>query len=64
MIKIVDLELTHEWLGDSPMADQASKKAATLERKQIRELRERHPIMIAVAFLLPWWAYPGEGESG
>jgi hypothetical protein len=56
MKKIVDLEITHEWLGtDSAEESKEEKKAAAAERKRLRELRERHPIEIEVSFKLPWW---------
>ena len=52
--KIIPLDLAFEFLNETKNEPEDKKKAAA-ERKQMRELRERHPIKIAISFKIPWW---------
>ena len=55
MIKKIDLELTHEWLNTKP-SENEDKKIIAAEKKKLKELKEKYPIQIEVAFKIPWWA--------
>lgn len=52
--KIIDLDLAREFLNETT-ADSDDKKKLNAEKKKLRELREKHPIEISIAFKLPWW---------
>lgn len=55
MEKKIDLDLAYEFLGEEPPTPTSDKKAINAEKKRIKELRENHPIQIAVSFKIPWW---------
>jgi hypothetical protein len=60
--KLVDLELAHEFLGlisdeahDSRGSSSLEKRKLAAARKELKELRDRFPIEIAVSFKEPLW---------
>lgn len=65
--KNVNLELADElWATESGLQlnerdlSKDEKKRAAAERKELKELRERYPIRIAISFKPPFWSYEGE----
>lgn len=62
MAKKIALDLAYEFLGEEPPESTGDKKSINAEKKKIKELRETHPIQIAVAFKVPWWVIVSDGE--
>lgn len=56
MPKIIYLEISSEILGMKQELNAHSKKLNNAEKKMLKDLRDRHPIQILVAFKFPWWA--------
>lgn len=56
MKKVIDLELAREFLGEPlPELSDVEKKKSQIEKKKLKELREKHSIEISISFEWPWW---------
>jgi hypothetical protein len=55
MRKVIDLEITHEWLGLDTEKSKDEKKKEASDRKKLKELKENKSIEIEVKFSPPWW---------
>jgi hypothetical protein len=55
MRKVIDLEITHEWLGLNTEKSKDEKKKEASERKKLKELKENKSIDIEIKFTPSNW---------
>ena len=55
MKKIIDIEITHEWIGAVIDKSKEEEKTSAKLRRELKELKEKCPIRIQVAFKVPDW---------
>lgn len=55
-IVVIQLESALEILSEEKEMSDSEKKAIAKDRKELKALREKHPIRIDVKFNVPWWA--------